>query len=1267
MINAAGQILSIGNTVDTDDGSFQNADATADDTLDSADDEDGITTFPTITDEAGQTYTVSVPVRNNVGSTNAYLVGYIDFNRDGQFDGANERSNTAVITPNLNGDAQTVDLTFTTPAGMTPGNTFVRLRLGQVQATAEQATGAAISTDNGEIEDHQIAIASRLGNISGTIFEDANQNDIRDGSESPLANILVALFPDLNNDGILNSDDDPDGDGLGFDDAVSVGNSDLNGNYSFDAPDGNYLVYVNTNDSDLVGRVYGGVINVPNDPLNHRRNADINGANTLSGLDYPFNPANISGTIFEDVNKNDIRDSSESPLANIYIALFRDLNNDGILDAADDPDGDGLGFDDAVAERNSNANGNYGFTVPDGNYLVYVNTNDNDLAGRTYGGVTGVPNDPLNDRRNADINGANILSGLDYPFDQGPPPDICDAGDPTDQINFLDNPSLVTGNPLQIGAVYRFETIFDDVDALVEVVQFNGGATLGAMDNDSTGEISAFQPTLNATAGNATSSVDFEIKLIDAVTGLPAVMNFKVAGVDIDGDGNQLREFIELSDITGFTLDTNTTIDVTSNPPITRFESNTIITQPGISSQAVTTLAVARYSATSQFRYTIGAINQGSTGALSRLNSLYIGCAERIESDLDFGDAPDTYGTDLAVGNSSNNSDPLGAIHLIDPNLFLGATVPDAENDGFVDGTDDNGNATDDDDPNVTGTGNGDDEDNFALPNLRTGDTSYTIAASSLVATNNTGQVATLHAWIDFDHSGTFEAAEYASVTVDDATNDGNPTGDLTWDNINLGAVGNTYARFRLTTDDSIDSTTPGSAAINGEVEDYIMAIAPALLCPAARADLWFANDESGSVSNTEFENALDFLYQISDGFVYDNNTGIKAGITGWTDLVNSAEIIIPITESFGDPGDFGLFTNSNIALDGDGQGVRELYSSKQNISPGTRLDRATNYLADLIIAGNGKRPNTPQVVVMLTDADRMFIEDTSEGGFFAWIAEANRLRSTGAEIVLILIDEAAAAYNSPGFARFIIDDVVGANGRVITVPNYADAADSTLGYVNAVSQAICDLSTPVASDPNLLLVKRITAINPGQPGEIQFNDFVDNPNSINDNHPLWPDSDEDPSTNTNLYLRGVLDGGTIKPGDEVEYTVYFLSNGDDDARDVRICDVVPDHLTYVKDAYGLEIGIGLGFNPTVVPTAPNRNLTNLLNDDEGDFYGAGTAPPANLCKKVDENNNLVTVDGSNNDNGAIIVQPAPLLPPATSPGQPAGSYGFIRFRGKVK
>lgn len=187
---------------------------------------------------------------------------------------------------------------------------------------------------------------------------------------------------------------------------------------------------------------------------------------------------------------------------------------------------------------------------------------------------------------------------------------------------------------------------------------------------------------------------------------------------------------------------------------------------------------------------------------------------------------------------------------------------------------------------------------------------------------------------------------------------------------------GDTYARFRLTTDTAIDDTTPGGAAVDGEVEDYQIAIAPAPLCPAAKADLWFANDESGSVDATEFDNALDFLYQVSDSFVYDDDTGMKAGITGWTELPNSMEIVMPITESFGDSEDFGLLSTNNITLNNNTKGVRELYASKQNSSPGTRLDYATNYLADLITAGNGKRTGVSQVAIMLTDADSSFIND---------------------------------------------------------------------------------------------------------------------------------------------------------------------------------------------------------------------------------------------------------------------------------------------------
>jgi uncharacterized repeat protein (TIGR01451 family) len=225
---------------------------------------------------------------------------------------------------------------------------------------------------------------------------------------------------------------------------------------------------------------------------------------------------------------------------------------------------------------------------------------------------------------------------------------------------------------------------------------------------------------------------------------------------------------------------------------------------------------------------------------------------------------------------------------------------------------------------------------------------------------------------------------------------------------------------------------------------------------------------------------------------------------------------------------------------------------------------------------------------------------------------------------------------------------------------------DASIG--SAINGEVEDYRIAIAqaTDPKLLLVKRITAINLGQPGEIQFNNFIDDPGTTNDNNSKWPDPDGNPRNNTNAYLRGEINVPGVKPADEVEYTVYFLSSGDENAKEIKICDVVPDHMTFVKNTYGVELGIGLGFNSTVLPTSPNLKLSNLLNDDQGDFYGTGTTPPEDLCKKVTPANSLVNVNGTNNDNGAVVVK-IQNLPKANSPGSPTDSYGFIRFRGKVK
>lgn len=168
---------------------------------------------------------------------------------------------------------------------------------------------------------------------------------------------------------------------------------------------------------------------------------------------------------------------------------------------------------------------------------------------------------------------------------------------------------------------------------------------------------------------------------------------------------------------------------------------------------------------------------------------------------LDFGDAPNSYGTLLA-----NN----GPRHLLDNRIIIGRTI-DGEPNGqpVTAGADANGI-----------NGDGLDEDGFTtLPTLTTASTTYSL---NVPVTNTTGTTAKLAGWVDFNKNGVFDPSEGVVVNVPN----GATTATLNWTGISNLTAGITYARLRLTTDNLTTSTT-GGASINGEVEDYSLIIQP--------------------------------------------------------------------------------------------------------------------------------------------------------------------------------------------------------------------------------------------------------------------------------------------------------------------------------------------------------------------------------------------------------------------------------------------------------
>ncbi|MCP4785256.1 MAG: hypothetical protein GY878_17030 [Fuerstiella sp.] len=180
---------------------------------------------------------------------------------------------------------------------------------------------------------------------------------------------------------------------------------------------------------------------------------------------------------------------------------------------------------------------------------------------------------------------------------------------------------------------------------------------------------------------------------------------------------------------------------------------------------------------------------------------------------IDYGDAPDNA-AGTGAGNYKTTLADGGPSHMVVAGLFLGDTVD------IDDGTLQNATANADDTEDALP----DDEDGV----LSALDLAGTIGAAptvTLLATNTTGTAGTLSGWIDYNSDGVFDnAAERAQIAVPDATTDGRFT--LTFPAVPKGFTGNTYARFRLSTDAAAADST--GAASDGEVEDYVFSITAA-------------------------------------------------------------------------------------------------------------------------------------------------------------------------------------------------------------------------------------------------------------------------------------------------------------------------------------------------------------------------------------------------------------------------------------------------------
>ncbi len=236
---------------------------------------------------------------------------------------------------------------------------------------------------------------------------------------------------------------------------------------------------------------------------------------------------------------------------------------------------------------------------------------------------------------------------------------------------------------------------------------------------------------------------------------------------------------------------------------------------------------------------------------------------------------------------------------------------------------------------------------------------------------------------------------------------------------------------------------------------------------------------------------------------------------------------------------------------------------------------------------------------------------------------------------------------------------------------------------ISANDGEVEDYSIDLVGNPNLLLVKRITAINgllTKQNGSslASYENDPNNPYDDNQNTTpvapyTRPTTNKWPLTNNlgtdSTFLIGAIDGGFVKPNNTIEYTIYFLSAGDSAANNVLFCDRVPTNVTFSPDAFT---------NTTANPSGAARGIfvrsgdalnyyTNTGDSDPARYFPPGIEPstvyPNISCGKN------TTGQALPNDNGAVVVN---LGNRSKATGiladdRDAGAYGFVRFQGVVK
>lgn len=330
--------LSLGATVDTEINGVPSEDADGDDLAD-ADDEDGVLVVglwrPGVSNGV---------VEITVGAGAGWLAGYVDFDGDGQFTSPGEMICSLAVSNTGGNGAGLYTNVFDIPAGAFSSTSstpfYARFRLFPSEPLLPELAFSG-TADNGEVEDY-LWIWHAIG---GTVFMDADTDNVFSGGDTTLAGVVVKLY-----------------------DGTTLLESTVT------KADGSYVFVGLTNGSGwrVEMETPSGAAAILDADGNG--NSTTNIAVTLSDasvltnhflLDPNAARYSISGRVWEDdgygvVGNGEFDEEIDRPVPYVVVSLYRDIDGDGVA-----------GLNEFIASVTANSAGEYAFLgFPEGDYIV---------------------------------------------------------------------------------------------------------------------------------------------------------------------------------------------------------------------------------------------------------------------------------------------------------------------------------------------------------------------------------------------------------------------------------------------------------------------------------------------------------------------------------------------------------------------------------------------------------------------------------------------------------------------------------------------------------------------------------------------------------------------------------------------------------------------------------------------------------------------------------------------------------------------------------